>query len=180
MRSNRTLLAVGAISALLALAGCGEDDERPGEVTVQDGRTGTAGTETTKPTTAPSGKAVATVRVTETEFELDPANPRVRKTGIVEFRVRNAGQVAHALEVEGPKGEVETSEIPPGESATLKADLSEPGSYTWYCPVGDHEQRGMKGKIRVARGGSVSGTSTTDESGRSSGSGAGEDTGAGY
>ena len=143
-------LAAASISALiLALAACGDDDE--GRVDVSGG-TDTAGTTTTGTSTekaAPAGAPVATVRVAETEFRLSPANPSVAKTGVVEFRIRNVGKIAHALEVEGPEGEVETEEIAPGSSETLKADA---GKYTWYCPIGDHEARGMKGQITVAGG----------------------------
>ena len=164
MRRTRTAIASGAICALLAFAGCGDDDERPGDVTIQDGRTATTGTETTgTETTGTTGEAVETVNVSLTEFELDPANPRIGEAGVVEFRATNDGQVVHALEVEGPTGEVETEEIQPGESATLKADLSRPGSYTWYCPVGNHEEQGMKGRIRVAGGGSGGTESGTTE-----------------
>lgn len=101
---------------------------------------------------APPGQPVARIDVRETEFKLDPPNPRIDKPGVVEFKAQNAGQTVHALEVEGPKGEVETEPIQPGESATLRANLSEPGEYTWYCPVGDHKDKGMEGKITVARG----------------------------
>ena len=31
----------------------------------------------------------------------------------------------------------------------LKVDLDKPGRYVWYCPVGDHRERGMKGTITV-------------------------------
>ncbi len=178
-RFATTLIA----AALVALAACGEDREG----SVKESGAGTAATGTTGTSTAPpkpSGPVVAKVRVRETEFELDPANPRIPKAGVVQFDVTNAGEVPHALEVEGPKGEVETETIAPGRKATLKADLSKPGTYVWYCPVGDHEQEGMKGRIKVAGGGS--GTSTEhsgghDDSGKrrdDSGKG-GDDSGAG-
>ena len=68
----------------------------------------------------------------------------------------------HALEVEGPTGEVETADLGPGESADLAVDLSEDGEYEIYCPVGDHRDRGMEGTIAVGAGGGGAGT-TTDE-----------------
>ncbi|HEX2233540.1 MAG TPA: hypothetical protein VHG69_09265, partial [Thermoleophilaceae bacterium] len=40
--------------------------------------------------------------------------------------------------------------IEAGQSATVEADLSEGGSVTMYCPVGNHLQMGMEGEIRVA------------------------------
>ncbi len=158
-RFATTLIA----AALLALAACGEDREG----SVKESGSGTAATGTTGTSTAParpSGAVVAKVRVRETEFKLDPANPRIPKAGVVQFDVTNAGEAPHALEVEGPEGEVETETIAPGKKATLKADLSKAGTYVWYCPVGDHEQKGMKGRITVAGGGS--GTSTERSGGR--------------
>ncbi len=127
MRKATTIKGVGLIAAATVLAGCG----------------GSGGADQ-----AP----VATIDVRETEFKLDPANPRIEKPGVVEFKVNNAGQTVHALEVEGPEGEVETEEIQPGRSTNLRANLTEPGEYTWYCPVGDHKDRGMEGKITVGGG----------------------------
>ena len=138
----------------VALAGCGNDDE--GRVAVSGGPDTTGGTETTGTSTdktAPGGAPIATVKIAETEYRLSPADPSVGRPGVVAFEVTNAGKIVHALEVEGPEGEVETDAIEPGKSATLKADLSKAGRYEWYCPVGDHEQRGMKGEITVAGGG---------------------------
>lgn len=143
----RRLVPIGVV--VLALAGCGED--REGSVEERGGSaTGTTGTTGTTTTPTPGGASVAEVDVKETDFELDPKNPRIAKAGVVTFHVENAGKAPHALEVEGPKGEVETETLQPGDSATLKADLSKAGTYKWYCPVGDHEQRGMVGRVRVA------------------------------
>ena len=165
--------------AFLPLAACGEDREG----SVEESGTGTSatGASTTGTSTTPAkapGPVVATVRVRETEFELDPPNPRIPKAGVVEFDVTNAGKAPHALEVEGPKGEVETETIEPGRKATLRADLSKAGTYVWYCPVGDHEQRGMKGKITVAGG---SGAAEDSRKGRDgTGGGARDDGPGGY
>lgn len=124
-------LGISALAVALAVAACGGNGG--------EGK-------------APAGQPVARIDVRETEFKLDPANPRIDKPGVVEFRVQNAGQTIHALEVEGPRGEVETEDIQPGKSSTLRAELTEPGEYTWYCPVGGHKEQGMEGKITVARG----------------------------
>ena len=59
----------------------------------------------------------------------------------------------------------------PGESATLEADLSKPGSYRWYCPIGDHAEQGMDGQISVAGGGSGGGSSDDDDEGEDDSSG---------
>ena len=130
-----------ALLAGLFIAGCGSQPPPP------SGEQRPAGGDSSSTRSKP--KPVATVDVRETDFELNPSTLRLERPGVVRFRVRNDGQAPHALEVEGPKGEVETEEIVPGRSATLTADLSKPGSYTWYCPVGDHKERGMEGKITV-------------------------------
>ena len=170
--------------AVLSLAACGEDREG----SVEESGTGTTatGASTTGTSTTPakpSGAVVARVKVRETEFELDPRNPRIAKAGVVQFDVTNAGQAPHALEVEGPHGEVETDTIEPGRTATLRADLSEPGRYVWYCPVGDHERRGMRGRITVAGGGAGASTdrsrTTTEDSGGHDDSGRRDDSGKG-
>lgn len=156
--------------AALSLAACGEDD-REGSFTAETGTgtttTGTettgTGTATTPTTTAPTGAPSETLRISEVEFELKPAEFKVAEPGVVEFVVRNAGGTVHALEVEGPTGEFETEEIQPGGRARLKADVSEAATYKLYCPVGDHEDRGMVGKLVVGGGGDGQGGSGDDE-----------------
>jgi uncharacterized cupredoxin-like copper-binding protein len=148
--------AILAAAGLLALAaaGCGEKRE--------------AGTGSTTPVKQATGPAVATVKVSETEFKLDPSSPQVAKEGVIEFDVKNDGATEHALEVETPEGGLETESIAPGKSATLKADLKA-GTYEWYCPVGDHKDKGMKGEVIVAGGGS--GSPEDDEGGGGGGGG---------
>jgi plastocyanin len=163
------------VAAALALGACGDDENEPDPPAVG----GTATEETSKP----SGGASQTVRVSETDFELDPKSPRVRKPGTVKFVARNDGQTVHALEVEGPGGEAETKEIQPGQSAELSIDLSEAGTFTMYCPVGNHREMGMEGKVSVlGRGAGGAGpqeteteeeTETEDEGGGSGGGGYG-------
>jgi PQQ system protein len=97
----------------------------------------------------PQGAPSATINVRETEMKIEPKNVTIEKPGVVQFRVQNAGQAVHALEIEAPGGEVETEQIPAGKSATLTANLDKPGKYKWYCPVGDHEAQGMTGTVTV-------------------------------
>lgn len=149
--SRRALALLAAIAVAGSLSACGGDEEREGAGAAVTGtETGATG-EATQPTGAP----VATISVREMEFELDPANPRIDETGTVLFEISNEGEVEHNLEVETPQGEFELEEnIAPGESATLEVELSEPGEYVWYCPVGNHRELGMEGRITVAGGGS--------------------------
>ena len=164
----RWLMAVLAASVVLVVAGCGGDDNNK--------TTNTSSSQTTTPST---GGTAGTLKVSETDFKLNPANPTV-KPGVVQIKATNDGQVEHSLEVEGPNGEAKLAKtLAPGDSGTLKVNLSKPGKYEWYCPIDDHKGMGMKGEITVAgtsSGGSQSsGTNTTgtNESGGSSGSSSG-------
>jgi plastocyanin len=138
---TRTLSAALAVGAL-AIAGCGSDDD--------DGGDGGGGGGTG------SGGGSSSVRISATDFKFTPDNPSVDK-GTVKFTLRNDGKATHALEVEGPSGEKKTPVIEGGKTTALEVDLNEDGTYTFYCPVGNHEQMGMKGKVKVGSGGSADG-----------------------
>jgi plastocyanin len=136
-----TLLAAG----LLAAAGCGEDEEQQGAAPEQGGQS-----------TSPARGETGTVSLTD--FAIDPANPKVQ-AGKVTFEVENDGSAPHALEIEGGGTEVKTEVLEGGQSATLEADLAA-GEYEWYCPVGDHAAKGMKGTLIVEGEGGGSGESS--------------------
>ena len=138
MRRLALLLAVAAV----LLPACGEEDTPDG---ASPNEAGTGGGEV--------------VEVALNEFALEPASFSL-EPGSYTIHVVNDGSVVHALEVEGPSGEVETADLEPGDSADLDVDLSEPGEYEIYCPVDDHKGMGMEGTITVGGGGG--GTTTTD------------------
>ena len=166
-------VAVLACLAALALAACG-DEEREGSFTSESGTgtettgTGPASTETTgtEATTTPSEEASQRLRIGLAEFKLRPAAFSIAEPGVVEFVVRNTGQIGHALEVEGPTGEFETVEIAPADTARLEAEVTEAGEYKLYCPIGNHEDQGMVGKLVV--GGEQSPSADHDDPDRGS------------
>jgi plastocyanin len=94
------------------------------------------------------------VEVSLSEFALEPASFSL-EPGSYTFHVVNDGSVVHALEVEGPSGEVETEDLEPGASGDLDVDLSEPGEYEVYCPVEGHREQGMEGTIAVGGDGGM-------------------------
>jgi plastocyanin len=147
MRAAAAILAF----ALLVASGCGEKRE-----------TTTGGESAT-------GSAPAAVTVSETEFKLSPASLDVAQEGKVTVEVRNEGGTDHALEIDGPDGEVKTPTLAPGKSATLEADLKA-GTYEMYCPIDGHRGKGMEGKLVVGGGG---GTSTDDNGGSDDNGGGG-------
>ena len=136
-----TALGVAVPALALALAACGE--ERPGG----------SGTVRTTPVALPKpppvGRSVAMVEVSLAEYGLRPARPRVARSGAIAFVATNDGQARHALQVDGAAGEVRSATLRPGERATLVVRLP-PGTYKWLCPLADHEERGMTGRVRVA------------------------------
>jgi uncharacterized cupredoxin-like copper-binding protein len=102
---------------------------------------------------------VQTVQISEKEYSLTPSSVTVSKPGTVEFQVTNDGQITHAFEIEGNGVEEETEDIEPGQSATLRVDLSKEGSYEMYCPIDGHKDQGMKGSVTLGTG--PAGTTTT-------------------
>jgi plastocyanin len=123
-----------------------------------------------------SGSKSAAVNIRESEYKLNPANPKIAHARAVAFRVTNQGKITHALAVKGPNGAVRTSAIKPGSSATLNADLSKPGTYEFYCPIDGHRKLGMAGQV-IVTGGGKSGSSSSTQSAPSKGGGGG---GGGY
>jgi uncharacterized cupredoxin-like copper-binding protein len=146
------------VVALIGFTGCGGDDNGGGDTTAT---TGTSETNTGQ-SAASADKAID---VSLTDFKIDPPNPRIDTAGQVEFKVKNDGGTEHNLEVEGPNGEIELpSNLAPGQTGTLRVDLSKPGKYEWYCPVGKHREFGMEGEVTVAGGAgqSTTGSNTTE------------------
>jgi uncharacterized cupredoxin-like copper-binding protein len=141
MKSRFGVLAMALVAMAIAVvvAGCGGDDE---DTTEPAAGSAAPGGETAA---KPSGKPVT---ISETEYKLTPSDPTV-SAGKVSFDARNDGGVTHALEVEGPSGEVETEDLAPGDSETLQVDLSKPGSYEMYCPIANHKELGMEGEVTV-------------------------------
>lgn len=110
--------------------------------------------ETTSPTppiaTAPSPTETqgSSVDVKLSEFTIEM--PTTLPAGPTTFNVTNIGKLPHNIEIEGNDIEVELeSDLGSGESGVLQVDLT-PGTYKVYCPVGNHEGRGMVLELTVS------------------------------
>jgi uncharacterized cupredoxin-like copper-binding protein len=134
-------ISVATVAAALTVAGCGEQRDAGGTVR-------TSPTPVDAPAATTAG-ADATMQVSLVDYRLVPANPRLARPGKISFVATNDGQTRHALRVDGPAGEVSSVALQPGERATVTVRLPA-GTYKWYCPLGDHERRGMAGRVRVA------------------------------
>jgi uncharacterized cupredoxin-like copper-binding protein len=111
-----------------------------------------------------------TIRVTEREYTV-ALSAKTAPAGPVQFQIKNAGRLAHELEIAGPGVTKKTPMIKPGKSAVLTVTLRA-GSYSLWCPVPGHAAHGMKAALTVtgsatAGGASTGGTSdtTTTDSG---------------
>jgi plastocyanin len=127
--------SAGAGSTTGTTESTGEDtSEAPGENTTEN---------------SSSSPTAGTLAVQETEYRISPANPTIAKRGTVRITIKNAGALSHALEVEGPSGETKSDTVEPGESEAFTVDFAKAGTYTWFCPIPGHRQKGMQGQVTV-------------------------------
>ena len=124
MRRSALVLA---FCSLLVL-GCGDDGEQGRSVT------------------APAN---AKLRVVGDEYSFDPSTIVLQGAGALAVRLQNEGSLAHNLKVLRGDEEIGgTSTLPAGRGGSARLNL-EHGNYRIICSVGDHEQLGMTGTLRV-------------------------------
>ena len=112
----------------LLVAACGDDDE--------PGRT----------VTAPANAKLAVVGV---EYSFDASTIVLTGAGTLTLTLRNEGSLAHNLKLFRGDEEIGgTPTLPAGRSEATRLNL-EHGSYRMVCTVGDHEELGMVGTLRV-------------------------------
>ena len=102
----------------------------------------------------PAGQAAQDVRPVEvvaTDFAFDPNQIRATPGQKLKVTLVNRGSAPHNIEFELPSGEVEFEKnVPAGESRSLTFTAPQKaGEYVMYCPVGNHRERGMVGKLIV-------------------------------
>jgi plastocyanin len=136
-------MGVATAAGVLAVAGCGgggssSSSSTSGGSRGPNGSSGSAasgGGSTLKLAADPSGRiAFDTTKLSA-------------KAGQVTVRFTNRSSTPHAVEIEGKGVEKSTKVLTQG-NATLTANLK-PGTYTFYCPVGNHRQEGMEGTLTV-------------------------------
>lgn len=134
-RTHVPAVAVGSVAVLLA--GCGG--------------TGTTGDPGTSAQTSPSETETSMngmqTEVSLTDFRVELAEQALMP-GTYSFDVSNDGDAPHALEIEGQGIDETTKTLEAGQRETLTVDLPE-GTYTFYCPVGNHRAQGMETTVTV-------------------------------
>ncbi|HYH10337.1 MAG TPA: cupredoxin domain-containing protein [Thermoanaerobaculia bacterium] len=74
--------------------------------------------------------------------------PETLPAGPVAFNVENGGKEDHAFEIEGNGLHQQTNVLKRGDTAALEVNLK-PGTYTIYCPVDGHKDKGMRTTVTV-------------------------------
>ncbi len=110
-------------------------------------------------TTASGDASLEAIEVAATEFAFEPMELSLAEAGTYRFVLKNDGGAPHALAIEGNGVDAATDTIDGGETAEVDVALEE-AEYEIYCPVGDHADQGMVGRIVV---GARAGGATTDE-----------------
>jgi plastocyanin len=97
------------------------------------------------------GEGVALVRLSMRGMRFDPDVIRVRRGQQVEVTLLNEGPGEHSVVWLLPGGAVRPqAPLGPGQQATLVFPAPRvAGRYEFYCPVGDHRERGMRGTLVV-------------------------------
>jgi len=93
-------------------------------------------------------QAQAAVSMSAVEFAFQPSTVQVA-SGSVTFNLRNDGQFPHNIQFDGQADPIFADNLAGGQSASATVTLA-PGTYTFYCPVDGHRDRGMVGTLTVA------------------------------
>jgi len=128
--------------------------QSPPEATTVAGNTATAPSNTVNPpmpqekddpTNRPApASPMQDVQLIEYAIRMPESVP----AGTVVFNVANAGKEDHGFEIEGPGLETTTQLLKRGDTAALEVNLK-PGTYTAYCPVKGHREKGMRTTVVV-------------------------------
>ena len=134
-----TILLVGA---MLVVAGCGGDDEKPAS-----GSDSTPTPTATEAASSGGGGENITIAADKSALKFDKSTLDA-KAGKVTITMDNPSGIPHAVAIEGNGVDVDGKTVGKGEKSIASADLK-PGTYEFYCPVPGHEAAGMKGKLTV-------------------------------
>ena len=134
-----TILLVGA---MLAVAGCGGDDEEPSTASNDSTPTPTA----TEAAASGGGGEKLTLAADASALKFDKSE-LTAKAGKVTITMDNPSEIPHNVEIDAPDAK-EGETVGKGEKSVASADLKA-GKYTFYCGVPGHRGAGMEGTLTV-------------------------------
>lgn len=138
----RTLSLIALLCALaIVVAGCGGDDNSSdsgsgGYGSGGGGDSGGGKAQTLKLSADPGGAL---------KFDKSSLSAKAGKVTVV---MDNPSDLPHAVEVEGNGVEKSGETVTKGGVSKVSANLK-PGTYEYYCPVGNHKAAGMEGTLTV-------------------------------
>jgi len=135
----RTIATLATV-LLLALAGCGGNESKPNAGSNKSGSSssGSSG--------GGGGQQIALAAPEDGSLKFDKTELE-GKAGTVTINFDNPSSTPHAVEIEG-NGVEEASDTVTSSKTSVTADLKA-GTYTFYCPVGNHRAEGMEGKLTI-------------------------------
>ena len=143
-------------AAVVFLVACQPEDQAkntPSQSSTMAGETATQTStmnpvippETDDPAARPSA-ALPTQEVHLIEYQIHM--PNTLPAGRLAFNVENGGKEDHAFEIEGNGVHHQTTVLKRGDTTALEVNLP-PGTYTVYCPVSGHKDKGMRTTVTV-------------------------------
>jgi len=135
----RTIATLATV-LLLALAGCGGNESKPNAGSNKSGSSssGSSG--------GGGGQQIALAAPEDGSLKFDKTELE-GKAGTVTINFDNPSTTPHAVAIEG-SGVEEASDTVTSSKTSVTADLKA-GTYTFYCPVGNHRAEGMEGKLTI-------------------------------
>jgi plastocyanin len=143
------MLVLGLLVAALTLAACGGDDDDSSSSGSEATATETATpTETATADSGGGGETLSLAAPADGSLKFDKTE-LTAKAGSVTIDFDNPSSVPHAVEVEGDGIEEKGTDTITKSKSSVTLDLK-PGTYEFYCPVGNHRDQGMEGKLTVS------------------------------
>jgi len=135
----RTIATLATV-LLLALAGCGGNESKPNAGSNKSGSSssGSSG--------GGGGQQIALAAPEDGSLKFDKTELE-GKAGTVTINFDNPSTTPHAVAIEG-SGVEEASDTVTSSKTSVTADLKA-GTYTFYCPVGNHRAEGMEGTLTI-------------------------------
>ena len=133
-------LTLIATLAVLAVAGCGGDDEK----------SASSSSESTPTATEASGGGGQNITIAADPngaLKFDKTT-LTGKPGKITITMDNPSDIPHAVEVEGNGVNFEGEVVGKGGKSVASGDVKA-GTYDFFCPVGNHRAEGMEGKLTV-------------------------------
>ena len=149
MRTRSSLIAI--LAALLLFAACPSKHNNAVSTMdiTTDSATATHPASPGGPALVPETKVGSTVLVTLNDNLISIENPDDIPPGPAILTVKNIGTQVHNLFIEGPGvNKAAGDSFPPGKVADVDVTFA-PGTYTLYCPILDHRQKGEELKLVI-------------------------------